>query len=373
MKHTTNLIQQRYIPLPKKIEKEMKIEELPSYKDVCEYLKKKKRTKHLLLGNGFSMSYDSEIFSYNALYSFIENLDNEVLTKLFNIINTKNFELVMQQIDNFIQMAEAFSSDKSFTEKLRIANKELQESLINAIKELHPEHVFEVPDEKSESCFKYLSDFLDNSGKIFSTNYDLLLYWVLMRNSSKNAIDGFGKELENEEDVKRGAEPEFSELTWGPNKSEQSVFYVHGALHLFDSGIDIIKEIYSNNTYLLENIKKRLDNKHYPIFVTAGNGEEKLNHISHNKYLTDTYDELSSISGSLVTFGFNFGEYDNHIIEALNKASKFNKENRNTGKLFSIYIGVYSESDLKHIESIQDKFDCKVNIYNASTAKIWNK
>ena len=333
----------------------MKIEELPSYKDVCEYLEKKKRTKHLLLGNGFSMSYDSEIFSYNALYSFIENLDNEVLTKLFNIINTKNFELVMQQIDNFIQMAEAFSSDKSFTEKLRIANKELQESLINAIKKLHPEHVFEVPDE------------------IFSTNYDLLLYWVLMRNSSKNAIDGFGKALENEEDAKKGAEPEFSELTWGPNKSEQSVFYIHGALHLFDSGIDIIKEIYSNNTYLLENIKKRLDNKHYPIFVTAGNGDEKLNHISHNKYLTDTYDELSSISGSLVTFGFNFGEYDNHIIEALNKASKFNKDNRNTGKLYSIYIGVYTESDLKHIESIKDKFDCKVKIYNASTAKIWNK
>jgi hypothetical protein len=57
----------------------------------------------------------------------------------------------------------------------------------------------------------------------------------------------------------------------------------------------------------------------------------------------------------------------------LNKASKFNKENRNTGKLFSIYIGVYSESDLKHIESIKNKFYCKVNIYNANTTKIWNK
>ena len=351
----------------------MKIEELPTYQDVYEYLEKKKRPKHLLLGNGFSMSYDSEIFSYNALYSFIENLDNEVLSKLFNIINTKNFELVMQQIDNFIQMAEVFSSDKSFIEKLITANKELQESLINAIKELHPEHVFEVPKEKSEACFKFLSDFLDNSGKIFSTNYDLLLYWVLMRNESKNTVDGFGKELENEEETKRGKEPEFSELIWGPNKSNQSVFYVHGALHLFDSGIDIIKEIYSNNTYLLENIKKRLDDKHYPIFVTAGNGDEKLNHIAHNKYLTNSYDNLSDITGSLVTFGFNFGEYDNHIIEALNKASKFKKDESRKGKLFSIYIGVYSESDLEHIESIKDKFDCKVNIYNAGSTKIWNK
>lgn len=351
----------------------MKSKDLPTYEEVCKSLIKKRRTKHLLLGNGFSMAYSSEIFSYNALYSFIENLDNEVLTKLFNIINTKNFELVMQQIDNFIQMAKAFSSDKSFIKKLKEANRELQESLINAIKELHPEHVFKVPEEKSEACFKFLSDYLDNDGKVFSTNYDLLLYWVLMRNASKTAIDGFGKELENEEEIKKGEQPEFSELLWGPNKAGQSVFYLHGALHLFDSGIDIIKEIYTSDAYLLENVQKRLDKKHYPIFVTAGNGDEKLNHIVHNQYLTNCYDNLSDITGSLVTFGFNFGEYDHHLINAINKASRFRKDDNRKGKLFSIYIGVYSKNDLKHIESIKDRFKCKVNLYNAGTANIWNK
>ena len=351
----------------------MKIEELPSYEDVCKYLIKKKRVKHLLLGNGFSMAYSSEIFSYNALYSFIENLDNKVLSKLFNIINTKNFELVMQQIDNFILMAKAFSSDKSFIKKLKKANRELQESLISAIKELHPEHVFAVLEEQSESCFSFLSDYLDNDGKVFSTNYDLLLYWVLMRNASKSAIDGFGKELENEEEVKKGENPEFSELIWGPNKEKQSVFYVHGALHLFDSGIDIIKEVYTTEAYLLENVQKRLDKKHYPIFVTAGNGQEKLNHIVHNQYLTNCYDNLSNITGSLVTFGFNFGEYDLHLIDAINRAAKFRKDDNRDGKLYSIYIGVYSKKDMNHIESIKDKFNCKVNLYNASTANIWNK
>lgn len=351
----------------------MKIDTLPTYQDVCDYLdKQKNRPKHLLLGNGFSMAYGSDIFSYNALYSFIENLDNEVLSKLFNIVNTKNFELVMQQVDNFIQMAEAFSEDKSFIQKLKDANQELQESLINAIKKLHPEHVFEVPPEKSESCYKFLSDFLDKDGKVFSTNYDLLLYWVLMRNASKKANDGFGKELENEEELKKGADAEFSELLWGPNKLGQSVFYVHGALHLFDTGINIIKETYTSGEYLLKNVQKRLDSKHYPIFVTAGNGEEKLNHIVHNKYLTACYDKLSDITGSLVVFGFNFGEYDAHIIDAINRAAKFRKDDKRDGKLFSLYIGVYSDDDLEHIESIKDKFRCKVEYYNARTANIWD-
>lgn len=349
----------------------MKVNELPTYEFVSEYLTKKNREKHLLLGNGFSVAYSSDIFSYNALYSFIENLDNEVLSKLFSIVNTKNFEIVMQQVDNFIQMAKVFSSDKSFITKLEDANKELQESLISSIKKLHPEHVFEVPEEKSESCFKFLSDYLDNKGKVFSTNYDLLLYWILMRNNSKNANDGFGKELENEEEIIKGVEAVFSELIWGPNKPSQSVFYVHGALHLFDTGIDIIKEIYTSDAYLLENIQKRLDKKHYPIFVTAGDGEEKLNHIVHNKYLTNCYDNLSDITGSLVTFGFNFGESDNHIIDAINKASKFRNDDNRKGKLFSVYVGVYTDDDLEHMEAIKKKFNCKVNLYNASTAKIW--
>ena len=89
----------------------------------------------------------------------------------------------------------------------------------------------------------------------------------------------------------------------------------------------------------------------------------------HNKYLTFCYDKLSTITGSLVTFGFNFGEYDEHIIEAINKATKFRAEDG--GKLFSIYIGVYSDANIKHIESIRNKFKCKVNLFDSKTAEIW--
>ncbi|GHU43546.1 hypothetical protein FACS1894190_14150 [Spirochaetia bacterium] len=156
-------------------------------------------------------------------------------------------------------------------------------------------------------------------------------------------------------------------MIWGEHKDEQSVFYLHGALPLFDTGIDIIKEVYDGN-YLLENIKARMNKKHYPIFVTAGNAEEKLRHITHNQYLTFCYDKLCTMEGSLITFGFCFGENDTHIIDAINQAHNQPKDRR----LWSIYIGVYSDTDLQHIEDIKDKFKCKVNIWNAKTAHIWN-
>ena len=91
----------------------------------------------------------------------------------------------------------------------------------------------------------------------------------------------------------------------------------------------------------------------------------------HNSYLTHCYEQLSEIDGSLISFGFNFGQYDDHIIEAINKAANNGLNVLDGKKLYSIYIGVYSEQDLDHIKKIEHKFRCKVNVYNAGTANIW--
>lgn len=348
----------------------MQVKDLPNYQQVLDSLKAKNRKKHLLFGNGFSIAYDPKIFSYNALSKFIDEIDNDLLKKLFEVINTKNFELVMQQLDNFIEIAKTFSSDKNLIQKITEANEILKTSLIEAVQKLHPEHVFKVPEEKSKHCHLFLNEYLSQEGKVFSTNYDLLPYWILMRNESKFAIDGFGREVENPDEVLKKQDAILSELRWGKHKKEQTIFYLHGALLIFDTGIEIEKETYDIQHYLLEKINERMAAKSYPIFVTAGSPQEKLSHISHNKYLSHCYDQLSQIEGSLVTFGFNFGEYDTHIIDAINKAAHQGQKAGN--KLHSVYIGVYSQENLDYIKEIEHKFRCKVNLYNAATVPIWD-
>lgn len=149
-----------------------------------------------------------------------------------------------------------------------------------------------------------------------------------MRNEAKNVIDGFGRDLETDfdEEYVPGEDLEYSELRWGKYRDIQNVFYLHGALSLFDAGRYIVKEEYDSQHYLLENINKRIANKEYPIFVTGGDANDKMNHIMHNKYLSFCYDKLCCIEGSLVTFGFNFGEYDTHIIDAINIAARQGKK-----------------------------------------------
>jgi hypothetical protein len=320
----------------------------------------------LLIGNGFSMSYDPKIFSYNALSRFVEDSDHKLLRKLFEVIKTRNFEQIMQQLNISKDIILAFGGDKDTVKKIDETTTALKAALIDAVKKLHPEHVFKIPDEESKLCAAFIKDYLDDGGKIFSTNYDILLYWVLMRNRLPNAIDGFGRDVEDQGDYVPPEEVVLSELRWGNHRDRQNIYYLHGALPLFDDGIEIIKEEYDGN-YILENINKRMDKGHYPIFVTAGNGDDKLNHILHNHYLAFCYDQLKKISGSLLTFGFNFGESDDHIIDAINEAASQDAGTR----LWSIYIGVYSEENVEHIESIQKKFKCKVNMFDTKTVKLW--
>ena len=349
----------------------MTIEDLPTYQNVVDYLAKhKERPRHLLLGNGFSVAYDFKIFSYNALSTFIENSSDDLLKQLFNTVNTKNFEEIMRQLDLFTEFSEAFGAEESFISKVTEASEKLKRKLIDAVQSMHPEHVFKIPDEQSKSCCSYLEYYLNN-GKIFSSNYDLLLYWVLVRNKCKNANDGFGRDIENLTDHYIPEEElDLSELRWGRNNEMQTVFYLHGALPLFDTGIEVVKEEYDGD-YLLDKIKNRINNKEYPIFVTAGTAKDKLTHIMHNRYLSFCYDELCKIKGSLVTYGFSFGENDTHIIDAINKAAK---QPIDKGKLFSVYIGVYSDNDLSHIKNIEKSFKkIKLNLYNAQSVNAWGK
>jgi len=237
---------------------------LISYPEVIDSLNKKKRVRHLLLGNGFSISYNKKIFSYNALSDFVAKTKDKLLKKLFSIIDTTNFETVMRQLDLFHTLAAEFSEDKKLANRILKARNSFKKNLVDAISELHPEHVFKIPEESSHKCADFLKDYLGSDGHVFSTNYDLLLYWVLMRNQDRiaNIVDGFGKEYipKDSDEYDPDYKPEFGDLEWGPNKTDQHVHYVHGALHIFDGGVSITKEIYEEDC-LLANIKKRINDK----------------------------------------------------------------------------------------------------------------
>lgn len=349
------------------------IDELKSYREVISHFKQARRKINLLLGNGFSIAYDRGIFSYNALSRFIMDSDDETIKRVFHVYNTQNFESIMQQLNNMVDVLKILEVPNELCDKVASLSADLKAKLIDAISAMHPEQVFTVDEIKSRNCADFLREYIDNGGHIFSTDYDLLLYWVLLRNGVGNFVDGFGREAENIEDGVYTPEEdiEWSELIWGKYKSSQNVHYLHGALPLFDEGKDIIKVEYDGSNYLLDVIKKKIEKGSYPVFVAAGNSNEKMQHISHNKYLQYCYDSLCHITGSLVVLGFRFGDNDTHVIDAINEAGRHGRPGGKDDKLMSVYVGVFSEDDYQHMQSIKNKFHFKMECFDARTAHIW--
>ena len=55
--------------------------------------------------------------------------------------------------------------------------------------------------------------------------------------------------------------------------------------------------------------------------------------------------------------------------KASNRAAKHGK--KAPDKLWSAYIGVYSDKDRKHLEQIERKFKCTVHFYDTKTAQVY--
>ncbi len=110
--------------------------------------KNQDRKFHLLLGNGFSMAYDTAIFSYNALHDFVTQLNDKDLSTILSVIDVRNFEVIMQYLDSFSALIGAFEGNATLKKQIDAASAKLKTSLLDAVKALHPEHVFKIPEEQ---------------------------------------------------------------------------------------------------------------------------------------------------------------------------------------------------------------------------------
>lgn len=67
----------------------------------------------------------------------------------------------------------------------------------------------------------------------------------------------------------------------------QSVYYIHGAMHIFSDGSDIEKLSYSSTGIpLAEQVKVSIAQNKFPVFISEGSTSHKLARIKKNGYLS---------------------------------------------------------------------------------------
>ncbi|HEX9402087.1 MAG TPA: DUF4917 family protein [Anaeromyxobacter sp.] len=267
--------------------------------------------KHILLGNGFSIACDS-VFKYGRLYDAAVGAGlSPRAQKVFEYLGTSNFEGVMRLLDDAHWVAETYgllTGPSQMLEDVEI----VKATLVDAVANSHLEHTGKVPDAKKAAALKFLSPYHN----VFTTNYDLLAYWVNMhRREGPLWGDGF----RGDDDDPETPYVVFSERLG----NDRGLYFLHGALHLYTTGGELRKHTWSRTgTPLTHLIKAGLANKEYPMFVAEGSPEKKIEQIQRNGYLWYALHKFSKIEGPLVVFGLSLGDSDGHIAHAVADNSK---------------------------------------------------
>lgn len=276
---------------------------------------------HLLLGNGFSMAYSAEQFSYKALKVKAEENGEigEIARELFASSETSDFERVIKEIEATATVLKAVKKhgNEELISDLDDEAKTLKEALARAIVELHPDVHYEI----DEAAAARVGEFLDQYKKVYTTNYDILLYWVLMKNLDFDDESKFRRD-----DGFREARPRDPYVVWDNLNSSrnQTVYYLHGALHLFlDESRGELQKItwIRTSELLLEQIRDRLSENSLPLIITEGTSAAKRSKIMQSDYLGTTLRSFANIGGGLLVYGLAFSENDNHLTDAILNSS----------------------------------------------------
>jgi hypothetical protein len=277
---------------------------------------------NLLFGNGFSIQFNQQ-FRYNNLYEHCKDSFEVEDQQMFSKFETQNFETVLRALYTTMSTNSIFDIRD---ENIDASYERIKQSLIDAVREVHPQ--FEELSPQKGRQLRLAFNIFKKS--IFTTNYDLLPYWALLsvfNNKSRKITDGFGYDSASELIMfDKGAG-----ISASDNPLE--LYYLHGALHFYMRNGEIVKITRGRNTdsKLLDIITDTYEEGDFPLYVSEGTWQQKLQRIENNKYLMRCYRNFKSMSGGLTIYGQSLDrQCDLHIINAI-------KESALTDIAFGIY------------------------------------
>lgn len=282
---------------------------------------------HLLLGNGFSIACHL-IFKYQNLYEFAkENGLSLHVQKIFDHFGTNNFEGILHALEDANWVAAHYGLKNNAEDAPRIKSdiKSIKDALVAAVAKTHLHDPGEIAEDRKALCVEFVKPYHN----VFTTNYDLLLYWVEMHGHGElQKRDGF----RTSPDDREAEYLVFREHV----KNNKGMFFLHGALHLYVEDGEVRKHSWIRSEKpLIDLVLQGLESGQYPLFVAEGKARKKLEQIHKNDYLSYCISKLSRIEKQLVIYGHSLGSSDQHILDTI----------ADNVDLDTVYVGLHSAFD----------------------------
>jgi hypothetical protein len=336
--------------------------------------------RNLLLGNGFSIACEPTIFHYGSLFAQADFSAIPEARRAFDALATQDFEVVIRALEQGSQLAQIYTpGDAAAAAKMAQHASQLKDLLVATVADNHPARPGDISDDRFHACRQFLAHFLSGPqrGRVYTLNYDLLLYWALMHDDDPFddnpadiiTIDGFGSDDDD---------PDADYVIWKAESTanQQSVHYLHGALHLYDSGAELKKYTWIRSGMpLIEQARAAIASGLYPVFVSEGESNAKLAKIRHFAYLQHSFKSFHSIVGianqALFIYGHSLAHSDDHVLSRIGR-----------GKCGKVYISLYGDPDSESNQYIVQRADqlaalrphrapMSVQLFDASSAAVW--
>lgn len=269
----------------------------------------------LLIGNGFSQNIWPG-FKYNSLFEKASENSGVHLTaadvSLFDCLNTHNFEVVLSALATSKTVSVALNQHNNslnqYSKLFETHERSIRDALIKAVHDVHVRwaedlgpHLLEIADE------------LEKYKSIYCTNYDLIIYWSIMKYIEDRYPYRF---------VDYFWPSPFNILNTKVNEGRLAVHFLHGGLHLCKNriGQTFKRENVGIGESLLDSfgIDDPDDPDKIPLFISEGTAEDKLRSINQSNYLSFVLSRFGRDSSRLVILGHSLGDSDKHIANAIN-------------------------------------------------------
>ncbi|MEA5551320.1 DUF4917 family protein [Anabaena cylindrica UHCC 0172] len=307
----------------------------------------------ILLGNGFSLAWRNDLFNYANLLEVADFTDrNDEIKALFKLSETYDFEAVMRSLVAAKTVLKAYGGNEALVEIIEKDQQLLKDALITAISTTHPSRPADVTNDQFISVRRFLSRY----DQIFTVNYDLLFYWA------RNMNDLPPENYLTDDGFRTG-------YKWQGHGTNQEAHFLHGGLHIFDSGTAIEKHTNTQRgTGIIDLVKANLEKGKFPLFVSEPNSIKKKQKIEHNPYLNFCFRALETVTGTFFIQGHSMDENDKHIFDQLrrSKVQKF---------FVSIFGDEYSEKNMKvkaNARAYLESPSSNVEFFDAQSAPIWS-
>ncbi len=248
--------------------------------------------------NYFTLNYDS--FLYLLLLNF--KLDNSNEGKAIAIQPSMKFEEEdMNEVQNNIY-SEIKGARENGTLNINVGND--SDPISKAMGELTKTHFTAEIKQYSKSNHKGWK----------TTNIDRVVKSILeeeKKNKILEQIDDGGSIQSLFDGTK--------EFVFDVNKETQNLFFLHGAFHIYRDGKKEKKITQTSDKALYDRLEEILNNEEQDI-VCVFQSKNKISEINKSKYLKNSYDKLSKLSGAMVIIGCSLSDNDQHIFDQINKS-----------------------------------------------------